>query len=48
MTWSLFIEKLLRRIFNERVPDKELACQLTETTVIVSIPLGSDFDEHSY
>ena len=48
MTWSLFIEKLLMRIFKERTPDKEAKCQLTATTVIVSIPLGSDFDEHSY
>ena len=48
MTWSLFVEKLLMRIFKERAPDKEAKCQLTATTVIVSIPLGSDFDEHSY
>ena len=48
MTWSVFVEKLLIRIFKERAPDKEAKCQLTATTVIESIPLGADFDEHSY
>jgi len=26
----------------------DLTCQLTDTTVVSSIPLGSDFDEHNY
>ena len=47
-TWSMFIEKLLKKIFVENTPDLELICQITETTVVASIPLGSDFDEHSY
>ncbi len=48
MTWSMFIEKLLRKIFTENTPDLNLACQITDATVVASIPLGSDFDEHSY
>ena len=48
MTWSMFIEKLLRKIFVEHTPDIELTCQITDTTVVASVPLGSDFDEHSY
>jgi hypothetical protein len=48
MTWSVFIEKLLRKIFRDKTPDLELTCQITDTTVIASIPLGSDFDEHNY
>ena len=48
MRWSLFTEMLLKSVFNEFVPDKELKCKLTDKTVIASIPLGSDFDEHSY
>ena len=48
MKWSLFTEMLLKSVFNEFVPDKDLKCKLTDKTVIASIPLGSDFDEHSY
>jgi len=48
MTWSVFIEKLLRKIFTDKTPNLELTCQITDTTVIASIPLGSDFDEHNY
>jgi len=48
MTWSVFVEKLMRRIFSEKTPNLELKCQLTGSAVIASIPLGSDFDEHSY
>jgi len=48
MTWSVFIEKLLRKIFRDKTPNLELTCQITDTTVIASIPLGSDFDEHNY
>ena len=48
MTWSVFIEKLLRKIFVEKTPNLDLTCQLTDTTVVSSIALGSDFDEHSY
>lgn len=47
-TWSVFIEKLLRKIFVNKIPEQELTCQITDTTVVASIPLGSDFDEHTY
>jgi hypothetical protein len=48
MKWSLLTEKLFREIFNEFLPDMNLKFQTTEKTVIVSIPLGSDFSEHDY
>ena len=44
--WSLLTERLFKEIFNEFVPDKNLKCQTTEKTIIASIELGSDFDEH--
>ena len=44
--WSLFSERLLKEIFHEFVPEKNLKCQTTEKTVIASIELGSDFNEH--
>jgi hypothetical protein len=47
-TWSVFIEKLLRKIFASKTSDLELTYQITDTTVVASVPLGSDFDEHSY
>jgi len=46
--WSRFSEQLLKEIFHKFVPDKELKCQVTETTVIATISLGSDFSEHDY
>jgi hypothetical protein len=46
--WSLFTEQLLKEIFQEFVPQKNLKCQTTEKTVIASIELGSDFSEHDY
>jgi len=48
MNWSLFTEYLLKSIFNEFLPDKNLKCKTTDKTVIATIALGSDFDEHSY
>ena len=30
------------------LPDKELRFQTTDTTVILSVTLGSDFNEHDY
>ncbi len=48
MKWSLFTEMLLKSVFSEFIPEKDLKCKLTDKTVIASIPLGSDFDEHSY
>lgn len=46
--WSLLTERLFKEIFNEFLPDKNLKCQTTEKTVIATIELGSDFNEHGY
>lgn len=48
MKWSLFTEQLLKQIFHEFVPDKNVKCQTTEKTVITTIGLGSEFSEHDY
>jgi hypothetical protein len=48
MKWSLLTEKLFREIFNEFLPEMNLKFQTTEKTVIATIPLGSDFNEHDY
>ena len=48
MQWSIFTELLLRRVFTEFGKEKNLTFQTTESTVIATIPLGSDFDEHDY
>ncbi|WP_299292987.1 hypothetical protein [Nitrosopumilus sp.] len=48
MKWSVFTEQLLTQVFRSFLPDKELKFQTTETTVILSVALGSDFNEHDY
>ena len=48
MQWSLFTEQLLKEVFHQFVPEKNLNFQTTKSTVIASIPLGSDFSEHDY
>lgn len=48
MTWSLFVEQLLKEIFHEFLPEKNIKTQTTDATVITTIALGEDFDEHSY
>ena len=48
MKWSVFTEQLLSQVFRSFVPDKELKFQTTESTVILSVELGSDFNEHDY
>lgn len=48
MKWSLFTEQLLKEIFHSFLPEKALKCQTTDSTVIASISLGSDFSEHDY
>ena len=48
MQWSIFTELLLKRVFTEFEQEKNLTFQTTESTVIASVPLGSDFDEHDY
>lgn len=46
--WSIFTEQLMKEIFHEFLPEKNIKCQTTESTVIVTIALGSDFNEHDY
>lgn len=46
--WSLFTEQLLKEIFHEFLPEKNVKCQTTESMVITTIELGLDFDEHDY
>ena len=48
VTWSLFTEQLLKEIFHDFLPEKDVKTQTTESTVIASVVLGSDFDEHDY
>lgn len=48
MNWSLFTEQLLKEIFHQFVPDKNLKFQTTKSTIIATISLGSDFSEHDY
>lgn len=48
MNWSLFTEQLLKEIFHEFLPQKHVKTQTTNTTVITTVALGSDFDEHDY
>ena len=46
--WSMFTKQLLQEIFHEFIPDTEMKCQTTESTVIATISLGVDFSEHDY
>ena len=48
MKWSFFTEQLLKEIFHEFLPNRNLKCQTSEKTVIATIELGSDFSEHDY
>jgi len=48
LKWSVFTEQLLTQVFRSFLPDKNLKFQTTETTVIATIALGSDFNEHDY
>jgi len=48
LKWSFFAEQLLKEIFHEFLPNKNLKCQTSEKTVIATIELGSDFSEHDY
>lgn len=48
MKWSVFTEQLLTQIFRNFMPELELKFQTTDNTVILTAPLGSDFDEHNY
>ena len=46
--WSVFTEQLLTEIFRSFLPDKSIKFQTTDSTVITTISLGSDFSEHDY
>lgn len=46
--WSIFTEQLLQEIFREFLPNSKMECQTTETTVIATIALGTDFSQHNY
>jgi len=46
--WSIFTEQLLQEIFKEFLPNSKMKCQRTETTVIATIALGTDFSDHDY
>ncbi len=48
LKWSVFTEQLLTEIFRGFMPDKNLKFQTTDSTVIATIALGSDFSEHDY
>ncbi|MFB5621519.1 MAG: hypothetical protein ACE5RO_01710 [Candidatus Nitrosomaritimum yanchengensis] len=48
MKWSVFTEQLLTQIFRNFASDKDLKFQTTDSTVILKVALGSDFDEHHY
>lgn len=48
LKWSFFTEQMLKEIFHQFLPDKNLKFQTTATMVIATIPLGSDFNEHDY
>ncbi len=48
MKWSVFTEQLLTQLFRNFASDKNLKFQTTESTVILKVALGSDFDEHHY
>ena len=48
LNWSFFTEQLLKEIFNQFEPTKNIKFQTTKNTVIATIALGSDFSEHDY
>jgi hypothetical protein len=46
--WSIFTEYLLKEIFHEFLPQQNIKFQTTESTVIATIALGSEWSEHNY
>ena len=48
MKWSVFTEQLLTQVFRNFASDKDLKFQTTDSTVILKVALGSDFNEHNY
>ena len=47
INWSLFTELLLKQVFHEFLPNLVMKTRTTANTIIASIALGSDFNEHS-
>jgi hypothetical protein len=45
--WSLFTELLLKQVFHDFLPNLVMKTRTTPNTIIASISLGSDFNEHS-
>ncbi len=48
MKWSVFTEQLLTQVFRNFASDRDLKFQTTDSTVILKVALGSDFNEHNY
>lgn len=48
MKWSVFTEQLLTQVFRNFASDQNLRFQTTDSTVILKVSLGSDFNEHHY
>jgi hypothetical protein len=48
INWSFFSEQFLKELFHQFLPNLNFKCQTTENTVIATIALGSDFNEHVY
>lgn len=46
--WSLFIKSVMEQLFGQFVPDKKVSFDMSDGTVVVSVELGSDWDEHDY
>lgn len=46
INWSLFTELLLKQVFHEFLPNLVMKTRTTANTIIASIALGSDFNEH--
>lgn len=47
-SWSVFIKTMLGRLFAEFVPEKKVDYEIHPNIITVRIPLGSDWDEHTY
>lgn len=45
--WSLFTELLLKQVFHEFLPNLVMKTRTTPNTIIASIALGFEFNEHS-
>jgi len=48
MRWSEFVEQLFKELFHHFIPEKNCEFETTKSTVIATIALGADFDEHNY